>query len=412
MLTPDLVLDGYRLIREIGRGGFGEVWLCQLEATGEYKALKFLSATNADHLERELEALIRYRTVASQIQCPHLISIEHVNRTESGLFYIMPLADDRQARQPEDSAWKAKTLDSVIQEQKEAPSWFSAEEIRAIILPLLDAAQRLSDAGIVHRDIKPENILFVGGCPCLGDISLLTDDAATLTRRGTPGYAAPSWYMETNGNPDMWGMATTLYTLVTGNPPDKLGRGAFLWPPQGKRSVDKKAWLEFHRVILRATQDNAATRYPNIDGLRCDLQNPNAPKPGKIRYRIVARDIAFIYLLTYLAGRALRILAVGQSHERLLDAICFGNGFFCFIGYIMIGCMTRPENRWKHLFAVTVGLWIMGLNNLTVGLGFTFLDWCCTSISLLFFMGIGGIASWLTYGKLKPREISPTSQKR
>jgi len=282
MLTPDLVLDGYRLIREIGRGGFGAVWLCRLEATGEYKALKFLSATNADHLERELAALIRYRSVATQIQCPHLISIEHVNRTQAGLFYVMPLADGRRNWQPEDPAWKAKTLDSLIQARKGcgSPRWFSAEEIRGIMVPLLEAIQRLSDAGIVHRDIKPENILFVGGCPCLGDVSLLTDDAATLTRRGTPGYAAPSWYMESNGNPDMWGVATTFYSLLTGNTADKVGRAAFLWPPQGEMSVDRALWKEFHSIILRATHETPSERFLRFDAFADAIRRSSKQESG------------------------------------------------------------------------------------------------------------------------------------
>ncbi len=311
MLSPDLILDGYRLIRVIGRGGFGEVWLCQLEATGEYKALKFLSATNADHLERELEALIRYRAVVAQVQSSNLVSIEHVNRMATGLFYTMPLADDPEGLLPSDTGWQPKTLDSLIQGRKAASVWFSAGEIRTITLPLLDAIQRLSDAGIVHRDIKPENILFIGGCPCLGDVSLLTDDAATLTRRGTPGYAAPSWYMESNGNPDMWGIATTFFSLITGNAPDKVGRAAFLWPPQGEKAVDRKVWKEFHRIILRATHENPTERFMRFDAMAKALFSPDNEQPTPAtwprfrHWKVVTASVVLIGCLSVLAGKYL-----------------------------------------------------------------------------------------------------------
>ena len=100
----------------------------------------------------------------------------------------MPLADGLTDAAPVDLDWKAKTLAAVIEERRSASSWFNAGNILEFTHPLLDAVQKLSDAGVIHRDIKPENILFVNGRASLGDISLLADDAATITRRGTPGY--------------------------------------------------------------------------------------------------------------------------------------------------------------------------------------------------------------------------------
>ncbi len=273
MIGSGQILDGYRLIRPIGRGGFGEVWLCQVEATAEMKALKFLPSSDPGQLERELASLIRYRSVTSEIQCPNLIVVEHINRISDGLFYVMPLANGLTDTLPEDPSWCPKTLAAVILQRMTVPQWFTPEEVQGIIIPLINAVQRLSDVGVVHRDIKPENILFIGGRPCLGDVSLLTDDGVAITRRGTPGYAAPSWYLETSGNPDMWGVATTLYTLLTGNAPDKLGRAAFLWPPQGKQSVDGQIWDHLHQIVLRATHEKASERYLRFDALASALQD-------------------------------------------------------------------------------------------------------------------------------------------
>jgi len=236
-LSNSLTLDGYRLIRFLGRGGFGEVWLCQSEAMGDYRALKFISTHDSDRLEKEYQALIHYRKAVAMLRSPRLVPIEHVNRNDAGLYYVMPLADGSGADDPSDPAWVPLCLTARIHNQAAQPAWFSSREIIALAQPVLEALQTLSDAGLVHRDVKPENILIFHGQPCLGDISLLGADASMITRRGTPGYATPSWYV--GGHPDMYGVAATLYTFLTGNLPDKMGRSAFLWPPHGETTLSE-----------------------------------------------------------------------------------------------------------------------------------------------------------------------------
>ena len=256
------VLDGYRLVRFLGRGGFGEVWLCRSEAMGSYHALKFIARTNHEVSEREYQALTLYRKTSGMLRSPHLVPIEHINRNAAGLYYVMPLADGVAAGDPVDPAWQPLSLAAMIQAQAAQPAWFSSAEIAATLCSLLNALQTLSDAGLVHRDVKPENILILNGEPCLGDISLLGSDTSMITRRGTPGYATPSWYV--GGHPDMYGIAATLYTLLTGNSPDRMGRTAFLWPPQGKSSLtdtERGEWKRLHGIIRRATDEKVSERF-------------------------------------------------------------------------------------------------------------------------------------------------------
>ena len=309
VIIPGDILDGYRLLHPIGRGGFGEVWLCQLVTTEEFRALKIIPAVDPEKLARELDAVKRYRLVVSNLHSPHLISIEHVNRAKEGLFYTMPLADGMATGEhPGDTPsinpqWEPKTLATLIREQKNAPSWFNAGEIVNIMQPLIHAVALLNDAGVVHRDIKPENILFINGRPCLGDVGLLTDDAAALSRRGTPGYSAPSWYVETGGKPDMWGLATTFYTLLTGNVPDKIGRAIFLYPPQGKESVDVDTWDHFHRIILRAMQGEASERFVQLADFEKALVEPESePAPAHLKAWRKAVGILLIVFLVICAS--------------------------------------------------------------------------------------------------------------
>ena len=62
----------------------------------------------------------------------------------------------------------------------------------------------------------------------------------------------------------MYGAAATLYTLLTGSSPDKMGRSSFLWPPQGEATLDKAErteWKRLHDVIRRATEEKASARF-------------------------------------------------------------------------------------------------------------------------------------------------------
>jgi len=309
-LSNSLVLDGYRLVRFLGRGGFGEVWLCRSEAMGDYRALKFIPAGDADLLEKEYDALLHYRKAAARLRSPHLVPIEHVNRNDAGLYYVMPLADGSGAAEPADPAWQPASLATLVHDRANATAWFSSREIIALLLPVLEALQTLSDAGLVHRDVKPENILFFNGHPCLGDISLVGADAAVITRRGTPGYGTPSWYV--GGHPDMYGVAATLFTLLTGNLPDRMGRAAFLWPPQGEASLsadERSEWKRLHAVIRRATEENVAERFVDfrtMAGALHPARTPHEPAPRKPkRVGLVFASVLAVCLVgLWLLGRS------------------------------------------------------------------------------------------------------------
>jgi len=285
-------IDGYRLVRQIGQGGFGSVWLCRSETTQSYHALKWV-AGDAGHFEQD--ALVRFREISQRLRSPNLIAIEHINRLPSALIYTLPLADGTGADDPTDAAWRPLTLADLL-ETRRVP-WFSSAEILSFILPIIHATAALNEAGLVHRDIKPANILFFGGVPCLADIGLLSKDTTSLTQRGTPGFLPPSWYLESSGQPDMWGLATTLYSLLTGNHPDKMGRSGFLWPPGGKESLsaaDQAEWRRLHSVILRATHENAQERFLDFRALASAVEGRSQPDRRKLPRTWVIGAVVFV----------------------------------------------------------------------------------------------------------------------
>ncbi|MEI6675104.1 MAG: phosphotransferase [Verrucomicrobiota bacterium] len=271
-MQPGDHLDGYTILRLIGKGGYGEVWLCRSDAVGDLRALKHISTTSPELLEKEFGAIGSYRKAAARLRSPHLMPVEHVGRTAAGLYYVMPLADGSGGNDPTDPGWQPQTLATLTEERAKQSTWFACHEIADLMHPVMEALQTLADAGLVHRDVKPDNILFFGGQPCLADISLLDEDSVTLTRRGTPGYLTPSWYI--GGHPDMYGAAATIYTLLTGNQPDRMGRGAYTAPPQGLASLtpqEAAARKRLHAVLRRATDERVAERYPSFLALAAAL---------------------------------------------------------------------------------------------------------------------------------------------
>lgn len=280
--APGSSIDGYELIRKIGEGGFGEVWLARSDATGAWKALKWIPASLHRHFAQELSALRMYVNTISSLRSPHLVPIEHVRISEQGLSYVMPLADGNEVTSPEDPAWEPLTLALILTRHREAGTWFTSEEIRTITNEILLGAQTIADAGLVHRDIKPENVLILGGRACLADFGLSTHEDSMVSLRGTPQHTAPSWYVESGGNVDQWGVAALLYVLLTGNSPDKIGRARFLWPPGGQESLTKseqEEWRRLHQVALRATSEQPTQRFLGLGAFRTALFDEKAPPP-------------------------------------------------------------------------------------------------------------------------------------
>jgi serine/threonine protein kinase len=286
-VTSGIQLDGYDLVRIIGEGGFGKVWLCRASFTGELKAIKIVAGERPAESDQEFKGLVAYKEKALWMRSDALLPVEHANAISGGFFYVMPLADSLfDGVDPLDESWQPKTLAACVQSFKESGQWLNSEQIRYLLIQLIGAAQVLEQAGLVHRDIKPENVLFWGERPVLGDCGLVGPDKIELTRRGTPGYTAPRYYIDSGGSPDMYGLGALLYTLLTGRSPDSSNlsaRRAYWWPPGGEASLtenEKSEWSRLRNVILTALDEEK--RYVSLEAfaeaVRAE-QHPESPSP-------------------------------------------------------------------------------------------------------------------------------------
>ncbi len=204
-------LGKYRLVRQIGQGGMGRVYLGVNDETGEQVAVKVLSSkrvrnqTYVDRFYREAEA-------AGVLQHPNIVGAIEVGEYEKRHYFVMEYIEGETARQ---RLKRKRSLD-------EGEALNICEKV-ALALSLAE------QHSIVHRDIKPDNIMLTkDDVVKLTDMGLaknVEDASATLTQAGTmigtPLYMSPEQLRgdpNIDGRADIYSLGMTLYHLLVGRP--------------------------------------------------------------------------------------------------------------------------------------------------------------------------------------------------
>jgi serine/threonine protein kinase len=257
-------IPDHELLRCIGRGAYGEVWLAR-SVTGTYRAVKIVWRRSFDNdrpFEREFAGIQKFEPVSRSHD--GLVDILHVGRNDhAGYFFcVMELADDVQSgAQIVPDHYEPRTLQREIQ----GGGRLSVQECLRISLCLTSGLRYLHEQGLVHRDIKPSNIIFVKGAPRLADIGLVCGAEGTQTHVGTDGYIPP----EGSGTPqaDLYSLGKVFYEMGTGK-----GREQFPDLPTDLRSnAERAALLEFNEVLLKACAVDVRRRYQTAQELETDL---------------------------------------------------------------------------------------------------------------------------------------------
>jgi serine/threonine protein kinase len=213
-------IPDFELIREIGRGGFGQVWLAKNRATGLLRAVKIIprsSSAAADPAGRELVSITRLEAIRYR-RHPHLLDIHHVGQTRDFVFFVTDLADTATGAplaDPRDYA--PATLDQRLSQGPASPAE-CLDWTRQLLLGLA----ALHEAGMVHRDVKPANCLFVEGQLKLADFGLLTEADSHTSRIGTQAYMPPDGQMDTRA--DVYATGLVIYEMLTGYPVEQFPR--------------------------------------------------------------------------------------------------------------------------------------------------------------------------------------------
>lgn len=208
---------GYSILRLLGSGGMGEVYLAQHPRLPRRDALKILRADVSSDAAFG-ERFIREADLAAALWHPHIVGVHDRGEDDGQLWIAMDYVDG---------------VDAAQLMQRRYPAGMPADEVADIVTAVARALDYAHRRGLLHRDVKPANIMLAhleddeerrvlltdfGIARELNTVSGLTTTNMTV---GTVTYAAPEQLMgeDIDVRADQYALAATAYHLLTGAPP-------------------------------------------------------------------------------------------------------------------------------------------------------------------------------------------------
>ena len=215
-LVGSMIADRYHVIKKLGEGGMGSVYLAEHVKMGRKSAIKVMNPGS----HQDADAIARFNREAanaSRMNHPNICAIYDFGETPEGLIYLAM------------EFIEGQSLSDVIKEAGALPGPRSA----SIIHQAADALQVAHDYGIVHRDLKPDNIMITknrDGSDLVkvvdfGIAKASSSDAQKVTKTGlvvgTPEYMSPEQLAgdKLDGRSDIYSLALVAFNCFTGTLP-------------------------------------------------------------------------------------------------------------------------------------------------------------------------------------------------
>src|SRR5258706_2463842 len=349
--------DGFRIERELGRGGVGVVYLAREISSGRELALKVLPADLCAS-EEAFGRFQREAVLAASISDSRCVFVYGAHQFEGSPAIAMELV-------------RGQTLEQVIKKGVPVPVR-QAVQWTIELLEGLDAAHH---AGVLHRDVKPSNC-FVSedGHVKIGDFGLSRslDTDVQLTQSGTflgsPLYAAPEQVKgrKVDERSDMYSAAATLYALLTLKAPYRgTNLGEVLArilsePPERPRVLRPEIPRGLEKVLLRAMQREPGDRYENLAEFREALHPfAVAAQAGTLPRRFAAylADVLIVMLTSVLVTSLVGLLwsitfkEDPDTNQLRVGPIAYWSVLESFLYFVVC------EGFWT----ATPGKWLLGL---------------------------------------------------
>jgi serine/threonine protein kinase len=290
-LKPGMVIrNTYRIVRKLGQGGMGAVYLAQHTLMNEPQALKFLSS-DLSHDEAFTARFLREVRTLRQIRHKNVVDAGNLEPSEDGtLFFSMEFVDGPDLR-------------AFL---NDAPQPFDVPLALSITRQIAEGLGAAHAKGMVHRDIKPENILMArdgdAWLPKIADFGIVAtkESSTAYTRTGgtllTMAYAAPEQWRgtaaaELDGRTDLYALGGLLYEMLTGQTPfqaenyEGWARQHQSTPPQPPSTLrpDLANWQGLDTLVLRLLAKDRNDRSKDVAELLNLLDSVVCLPPQPVR---------------------------------------------------------------------------------------------------------------------------------
>ena len=208
-MTPSMIADRYEMVRAVGRGGMGTVWLCTDRVLGREVAVKQIGHLPGESTTDVARALREARSAAA-LNHPNVVSIFDAIEEDDHIWLVMEYVPGRSL---------SELLGDEGRLEPGRVAWIGAQ--------VADGLSAAHLRGTTHRDVKPGNILVgendhaqisdFGIARTVGDSRLTQTGMVT----GTPGYFSPQLARgeDPSTADDVWALGATLFAATEGQPP-------------------------------------------------------------------------------------------------------------------------------------------------------------------------------------------------